>query len=170
MDLVPDDKFVGQKLAPFNPINKDGLIVALDMLGVKTMAPNSIFYDLGCGDGRALIEACRMNDSISAVGIEYDLSLCLRAREMIMIDGFQSRAVVFHDNVIGCCMDDASTIFVYLVPEGIKALRTELISALEKNVRIVTYVFSIPGIEPSRVEIYKGSTKLYLYTKDSLLS
>lgn len=169
MNLALDEQYVGEKLAPFNPINKDGLIVALNMLDVVTLIPDSVFYDLGCGDGRALVEACRMNGYISAVGIEYDLSLCGRAREIIMAEGYESRAQVVHGNVIGCKIDNASAIFIYLVPEGLKALKNDLLAALERNVRIVTYVFSIPGLKPARVEVYKSSTKLYLYTRESLV-
>lgn len=172
MNLISDpnlpDQFVGLKLAPFNPINNDGLKVALEMLDIKELSATSILYDLGCGDGRVLIEACKTNGSIRAVGVEYDLSLCIRARENISRDGFNLRAKVLHGNVMDISIDDASVIFIYLVPKGIVALSDVLKGALANNVRIVTYVFSIPSLIPSRVEIYKGSTKLYLYTRECL--
>ena len=163
-------QFVGLKLAPFNPINIDGLKVALEMLGVKKLSAMSKLYDLGCGDGRVLIEACKINDFLLVVGVEYDLSLCIRARENIASNGFDLRAKVFHSNVMDVDISDASVIFIYLVPDGIRALSDSLTVALANDVKIVTYVFSIPGLMPSRVEVYKGSTKLYLYTKDSLQS
>ena len=163
-------QFVGLKLAPFNPINIDCLKVALEMLGVKKLSAMSKLYDLGCGDGRVLIEACKINDFLLVVGVEYDLSLCIRARENIASNGFDLRAKVFHSNVMDVDISDASVIFIYLVPDGIRALSDSLTVALANDVKIVTYVFSIPGLMPSRVEVYKGSTKLYLYTKDSLQS
>ena len=60
-------QFVGLKLAPFNPINIDCLKVALEMLGVKKLSAMSKLYDLGCGDGRVLIEACKINDFLRVV-------------------------------------------------------------------------------------------------------
>ena len=47
-----------------------------------------------------------------------------------------------------------------------KALKEKLIQSLQKgSLRcIVTYIFSIPGLNPEKVILYKGSTKLYLYT------
>jgi precorrin-6B methylase 2 len=168
MDVIQEDQFIGLKLAPFNPINTDGLKVALEMLAVGEMTADSIFYDLGCGDGRVLVEACKVNKVIRAVGVEYDMSLCTRARAIIEKDGFSSRATVLHDNVLNIDINEASAIFIYLVPDGIKALKDVLLSALERGVRVVTYVFSIQGLKPARVEIYKESTKLYLYTKESL--
>lgn len=44
---------IGVKLAPYNPTNIDAVHIALDMLALES---SDIFYDLGCGDGRLLIE------------------------------------------------------------------------------------------------------------------
>lgn len=93
--------------------------------------------------------------------------------------------------MLNISFEDATTIFIYLVPEGMKALAPLLSAALAKNVRIVTYgktfntfnlyyfdiifiisssfsVFSIPGLVPTKVEIYKNITKIYLYEKQSI--
>ena len=35
----------------------------------------------------------------------------------------------------------------------------------ERGVRVVTYVFSIPGLTPKETRLYKGSTKMYLYQR-----
>lgn len=166
-DITPSSpvQYLGRKLAPFNPINVPCALIALEMLDVGSMPNESILYDLGCGDGRVLMEACKVNTGIRAVGVEYDLNLCERARENIRKNGLDSRAFVVHANIMDADTADAVSIFVYLVPEGLRAIKEMLLSALDRNVKIVTYVFSIPGITPTRVEIYKGSTKLYLYSR-----
>ena len=163
---------LGPKLAPYNPTNVECIILALRMLG---LGDNEHLFDLGCGDGRFMIEAIRGNNHLRAVGIEYDLNLCIRARENVSksLDLDQAeRCKVIHENVIDTDLNDATAIFIYLVPEGMKALRETLIQVLSKEngVRIVTYVFSIPGLVPQETKIYKGSTKLYLYTKESCCS
>jgi precorrin-6B methylase 2 len=162
------DHYVGVKLAPFNPINVACATIALQMLEVGSLTAGSKFYDLGCGDGRVLIEACKINDSIYAVGIDYDLSLCARALRNIRDNGYDLQATVLHENVMDADLENASSLFIYLVPEGIRAIEEKLLAALARDVKIVTYVFSIPDLQPTRIEIYKGSTKLYLYTKSSL--
>ena len=158
-------QYLGRKLAPFNPINIACAILALEMLDVKSMSSGSVLYDLGCGDGRVLMEACKINIGVRAVGVEYDVNLCERARGNINMNGYSSRVTVLHANVMNADIADASAVFVYLVPEGIRAIEEILLSALDRNVKIVTYVFSIPNITPTRVVIYKGSTKLYLYSR-----
>mmetsp|Transcript_30361 Transcript_30361/g.29007 ORF Transcript_30361/g.29007 Transcript_30361/m.29007 type:complete len:178 (-) Transcript_30361:298-831(-) len=169
IDGDQNQEFIGVKLAPFNPINVSALTIAFEMLQIEKLSEGSILYDLGCGDGRVLVEACKMNGLLRAIGVEYDLSLYIRAAENIRKNGFDSRAIVIHDNVLNISFKDASAIFVYLVPEGIKAILEVLLEALGKNVLIVTYVFSIPNIKPVKTILYKESTKLYLYSKESLI-
>jgi precorrin-6B methylase 2 len=162
-------EFIGLKLAPFNPINISALTIVFEMLQIEKLSEGSILYDLGCGDGRVLVEACKTNDLLRAIGVEYDLSLYIRATENIRKNCFDSRASIIHDNVLNVSFKDASAIFVYLVPEGIKAISEVLLEALGKNVLIVTYVFSIPKIKPVKTILYKESTKLYLYSRESLM-
>lgn len=162
------DHYVGVKLAPFNPINVACAVIALEMLDIGSMIAGSKFYDLGCGDGRVLIEACKINGGICAVGIDYDITLCARALRNIRDGGYGFQATVLHGNVMDVDLENASSLFIYLVPEGIRAIREKLLAALTQDVKIVTYVFSIPDLQPTGIEVYKGSTKLYLYTKSSL--
>lgn len=46
-------QLIGKKLAPYNPTNLDAVHIALEMLELNS---SDIFYDLGCGDGRLLVE------------------------------------------------------------------------------------------------------------------
>ena len=163
---------LGPKLAPYNPTNVECITMALTMLG---LGDHEYLFDLGCGDGRFMIEAIRRNNNVRAIGIEYDLNLCIRAQDNVSksLNVEQAeRCKVVHENVLNTDLSDATAIFIYLVPEGMKALRETLIELLkkEKGVRIVTYVFSIPGLVPQETQVYKGSTKLYLYTNDSCCS
>lgn len=78
----------GKKLAPFNPTSHDCIGLAL---GMMTLTLQDRLYDLGCGDGRFLVEvsvstpalkqltndlyyskACRQVPGIQTVGVEYD--------------------------------------------------------------------------------------------------
>lgn len=62
-------------------------------------------------------------------------------------------------------LSPATAIFVYLVPTGMSLLRPALETAiLDRGCRVLSYVFSVPGLRPNRVELYKKSTKLHLYT------
>jgi len=157
----PPSTTVGVKCAPFNPTHVECVSLALEML---SLGENEVLFDLGCGDGRFLVEGCRLHETIRGIGIEYDSLLCDRARTAVEAAGLSGRVVVYHQNVVDCDLTSATAIFVYLVPAGIALIRAALEEAIKRGVRIVTYVFSIPGLEPRRVELFKKSTKLYLYS------
>ncbi len=53
MEAEDSGSHKGPKLAPYNPTNMDAVHIALDML---ELSENDVLYDLGCGDGRLLIE------------------------------------------------------------------------------------------------------------------
>jgi len=53
VNIVTEDENIGPKLAPFNPTSTEAIKIALDLLELKD---NDVLYDLGCGDGRLLIE------------------------------------------------------------------------------------------------------------------
>ena len=51
------------------------------------------------------------------------------------------------------------------------AIRDSVIRAIrERNVRVITYVFSLSGLVPVEVQVYKQSTKIYFYDHRSLES
>ena len=60
---------------------------------------------------------------------------------------------------------NATCIFVYLVPEGMKAIQAKLADAYDNNVRIISYIFSIPTLVPNEVILFKNITKIYYYNK-----
>jgi precorrin-6B methylase 2 len=159
---------IGTKLAPYNPTNADCLNTALDMLELKA---EDVIYDLGCGDGRMMIMASLRCAGIRSVGIEYDGKLYKAANERIaaeLSEEQRSSVKVIHADVLEIDTNEATKFFIYLVPQGMRLLAPRLVEHLRRGARIVTYVFSIPGLEPQQVELYKGSTKLYLYTADSI--
>lgn len=164
---------IGEKLAPYNPTNTDACNIALDMLDLKE---GDVLYDLGCGDARLLVEAWnRMKESTGknpddidfrAIGIEYDSALFKRGQDQVIANGLiPEQATVIHDNVMNADYSDATALFIYLVPAGMKAVKDTLLSLMKdrEGLRVVTYVFSVPGMEPKEVNLYKQSTKLYLY-------
>eukprot|EP01032_Pedospumella_encystans_P015222 gene15222-17428_t len=154
---------IGKKLAPFNPAGNEVVDIALELLQVKS---GDVLYDLGCGDARLLARACQLNPLISGVGIEYDQEIYMRACELIRNHNLcEPQVRIMHDNVLNIDFSDATCIFVYLVPEGMKLLQPSLLEALRRGVRIVTYVFSIPELTPAEVRVYKGSTKIYFYNE-----
>ena len=127
------------RLAPFNPTHPDGAALALRLLG---LGPDDLLVDLGCGDGRLLVEAVRLH-GCRARGVELCPDLCERAQRAAAEAGVPAHVLLGdaaeHD------FSDATAVFVYLVPGGLRLLLPRLIEALNRGARIVSYGMHPPS-------------------------
>ncbi len=71
---------------------------------------------------------------------------------------------ILHQNVLDADISAATALFVYLVPEGMVLVKDRLAELVAAGSRVVSYVFSIPGMVPTRIVTYKKVMKIYLYT------
>mmetsp|Transcript_30029 Transcript_30029/g.50649 ORF Transcript_30029/g.50649 Transcript_30029/m.50649 type:complete len:181 (+) Transcript_30029:33-575(+) len=136
---------IGENLAPFNPSMQPVVDTALELLA---LTDSDVLYELGCGDGRVMIAAAIATPGLRCVGIEYDAEYAERARRAVETAGLEERVSVIHGNVLDVYMSDATSVFVYLVPKGMKLVAPMLKSLVdERGGRIVSYIFSVPGRE-----------------------
>ncbi|EEY57242.1 uncharacterized protein PITG_11070 [Phytophthora infestans T30-4] len=141
---------LGTKLAPFTPSGDGVLDHALDLLALST---DDVLFDLGCGDARILVHAAEKTGA-RCIGVEYDEDLVKRARTR---HGMEMLVEIQHEDALAVDLTLATALFLYLVPQGIKMLLPKLEEARRLHVRIVTYVFSIPGWKPDDQRTYKGT-------------
>eukprot|EP00968_Pinguiococcus_pyrenoidosus_P010218 scaffold803_cov310-Pinguiococcus_pyrenoidosus.AAC.131 len=154
----------GPYLAPFLPSSE---IVQRESLRMLELTSDAVLYDIGCGDARLLVEAARQH-GCQGIGIDYDEAIVLKARESVAQSGLADAIAILHENALETDLRAAHRIFVYLMPKGMAALRTTFVRILSEGGRIVSYVFSIPDLEPVEKLQPEPMTNLYLYTKDSL--
>ena len=89
------------------------------LLELAEIGPDDHLVDLGCGEGRVLIEAHRTVDC-RVTGVETDLRLVERARQTIAseLDG-DSRAQVVHGDAATYDLGDATAVFLFIPAEAI---------------------------------------------------
>ncbi|GMH59740.1 hypothetical protein TrRE_jg4390, partial [Triparma retinervis] len=74
-----------------------------------------------------------------------------------------------HGDVLEVDLSEATCVFVYLVPEGLKQIEGKLHELLRRGgTRIVSYMFSVPNLNPVEVVSTKGGCKVQLYDCTSL--
>ena len=213
-------------LAPFNPSCDQAQLTALQLLKLRP-EQEDVLFDLGCGDGRMLINAAQKHPDLRCVGIELDPvfvkrgqealrklprsiqrrvdirqgNLMMQQQEMTMNGNHPTRNASndtgtisnitdsHHNNgnnsnndegnsvtALGedcrhlSLLEDATAIYLFLLPKGIQKIQGLLDAIVEKrkqekkSFRVVAYMFSIREWEPVLVDrSTKGEAPLYLY-------
>ena len=119
-------------------------VVVRAMLREANIQPTDLLYDIGCGDGRILIEAVRRY-GCQAVGIEIDPLRAELARQNVRASGL-GRIRIVEGDARRYIMDDRSprppdVVLLYLD----ERLIAELAPRISRLARIVSSSHPIPG-------------------------
>ncbi len=145
------------------PTRKQLLAHVMRLADVK---PGVVFYDLGCGDGRVVIEAAKRGARGVCVELRRDLieQAMRNAREA----GVADRIRFVNKSFFDVDLSDADIVYMYLLTRVNAQLRPKLEKELRLGARVVTLDFEVPGWKPVQVEkhVVAGMTRvLYLYIK-----
>ena len=160
---------IGARLAPFNPTADDAIEAALSLAALKE---GERILDLGCGDGKFLLQAARSMPVIG-VGYEYDPAVYARGVERLAqarsAGGEEAEAasrVTLHlGDATLASVQGFSCVFVYLVPAGLELVRPQLEAVLSvPGGRVVSNMFSIKGLQADlrATRVVRGCS-VYLY-------
>lgn len=122
-------------LGPFLSTPSD-VIPALLELGNVTASDT--IADLGCGDGRILIEAAQRT-GCKAIGIESDADLAAEASRKAKAAGVGDRVRIINGDATSAELGQATTVFVFLPADATVALVEQLRSSLEPGTRIIAH-------------------------------
>jgi len=123
-------------------------VVREAMLAELHLTEHDVLYDLGCGDGRVLIEAYRQY-GCKGVGIEIDPQTANVARRNINAIGLADQIRIVTGNVLAYRYDGATAATVYLYPD----LIAKLAPKLTRIGRVASYSHEIPGRENRHIMV-----------------
>ena len=158
--LVPT-LVAGRSLAPWLPSHDEDVQAALDLARAK---PGETFYDLGCGEGHALLVAARRG--LRATGVELAPLLFLAAKARIAFGRVApGSAAVQYGDLFKKDISDADIIFVYGLPQALRGPFTDKVRREAKpEVRIVSCHFRISTLQEKGIGYSpEHNTALYLY-------
>ncbi len=115
-----------------------------------------VVYDLGAGDGALLITAAK-EFGARAVGVEIDPLRVIISKIAVFWAGQRKKVKIIRKNFFDADIEDATVIFMYLVPKALARLKPKLLKELKPGTRIVTFVYKIdlPIVEQDlKNEIY----------------
>ncbi|MFC1787805.1 SAM-dependent methyltransferase [Patescibacteria group bacterium] len=144
--------------APWVPTFKRDIKRLAKLLELK---PGDKFYELGCGDGRVCFALAKQT-KIKAVGIELSLLQYLigKLRQWLSCS---TRVQIKYGNVFNQDLSEADVIYLFLMPEVYQKIRTKFETELKDGARVVSYVWPIPGWEPTQVDKHLKAPNLFLY-------
>lgn len=128
--------------SPWAPWWRTNKKTARAMCRLARINKNDVLYDLGSGDGTALMVAAK-EFGAKGVGIEIDPLRALISALMININRLQNKVEIKRKNFYDVDISKASVIFVYLVPRALERLRPKLLEELKPGALLVSYKYEI---------------------------
>jgi len=131
--------------------------IVIDFADIKK---NDVFYDLGSGDGRILVEAAKKG--IKVIGVEKNPFLNWLARRKIK--NFKNVKIIQGD-IFKQKINDASIIVAYLSQKIAERLQKKIEKKVKKGTRIILIDHKFLDWEPSKVKKV-GLIPIRLYVKE----
>ncbi len=140
------------------PLPRDTIRKMLKLADVKK---NDVVYDLGSGDGRALVIAAK-EFRAKSVGIEKNKLLVWLSRWLIRKNNLQYKARIIRGDIFKENLRNADAILMYLSHKLTQKLKPKFEKELKKGTRIVSASHPIIGWKEDR-KIKTGHFYSYLY-------
>ena len=122
-------------------------LVSDAMLDMAEVGPKDIFFDLGSGDGRLVIEAAKRG--AFATGIEYEAELLEFSKKVAKQQGVSEKAVFYKADLFVADFSKATVISLFLTAELNLKLRP-LLLALPPGTRIISNSFDMGDWIPNK--------------------
>jgi len=121
------------------------------MLETAEVDRDDVVYDLGCGDGRLVVEAARRFGA-RGVGIELDPERIAEARANVEKAGVGHLVTIEQRNIFSVDLSEATVVTLYLLPE----LNVRLIPQLDRlraGARVISHDFDMEGVDADEIKM-----------------
>lgn len=119
------------------------------MLELAQLRATDAVYDLGCGDGRVVIEASRRSGA-RGVGVDLDPKLTRVAAQNAARAGVGARVAFRTEDLFATDVRDADAVLLFLWPEINLRLLPKLLRELRPGARIVSNMHDMGDFAPTR--------------------
>ena len=148
-------------IAPFVPTPPDVVVRMLELAGVT---PRDVVYDLGCGDGRIVIEAAARFGA-RGVGVDIDPVRIAESVANAELAGVSHLVRFVEQDVMTVDVSEATVVALYLFASSNERLLPRLTAQLRPAARVVSHEFSLGVWPPHVVERFvdQSGTRRVLY-------
>lgn len=127
--------------SPWAPWWRTNKTTAKAICKIAKINSKDVVYDLGCGDGEALLQVAKLG--AVGIGIEIDPSRVFIANLRTIKNNYQNKITIKKSNFFNEDLSKASVIIVYLVPKTLEKLLPKFKKELKKGTRIISYRYEI---------------------------
>ncbi len=113
-----------------------------------------VFYDLGCGDGRVVIEAVKQFGLLGK-GVDIDPARIIQSRERAALEGVEKKAKFLNESFFDSDITDATVVFIFLNNDLNRKLRPRFLRLLKPGSRIIMHTHDMGEWEPDVAETVK---------------
>lgn len=128
--------------SPWSPWWRTSGEIARLQLTLAKVTKKDIIYDLGCGDGTALITAAK-EFGARGVGVEIDPLRYYIAKLRVKFGRLSKEITISRDNFFQVDTSEATVVIMYLIPKTLARLKPKLLTELKPGTRIITFVYKI---------------------------
>jgi ribosomal protein L11 methylase PrmA len=143
----------------YEPSSPEIVTAMLELANVKS---SDIVYDLGCGDGRIVIEAARKYGA-RGVGIDIDPERIKEARENARKAGVAGRVTFRTQDLFEADIRKATVVMLYLFPWVNLKLRPKLWKELKPGTRVISHSHDMGDWTPEK-QVEAGGDAIYFWT------
>ena len=133
--------------------------VVRQMLVLADLKPGDVLYDLGSGDGRAVIMAAK-DFGATSVGVELRDDLAKRALDNIQKLDLNDKTRIIQKDIFNVNLSAANVVFLYLTTSANEKIKPKLEAELKPGTRVVSHDYEILGWKPLKVDTFCENPKL----------
>ena len=137
--------------------------IVREALKLAEPTPNDILYDLGCGDGRVVVQAA-LGYGCRSIGFELDPKRVQQTQSRINRTGVSEIAEVRQRDMLSISdLDKATIIFLYLPQPAINRIRPVLLNDCLRGTKVIsvsTWFYGWPTEKELAIRV--GSIKWYI--------
>jgi uncharacterized protein (TIGR03000 family) len=145
---VKDDKWPDDILVRYVPTPPE---VVEAMLKLADVSKDDVVYDLGCGDGRLVVDAVKKFGAKRGVGVDLDPARIKDSNATAAAAGVQDKVEFRQADVLKIPdYSDASVVTLYMGEDLNQALRPILQKSLKPGSRVVSHRFTMGDWKPDK--------------------
>lgn len=119
------------------------------MLELAALRPDDVVADLGCGDGRLVIEAVRRG-AARGLCVDIDRDLIAKARDNARAAGVAERIAFVNEDLFAVDLRGVSVVTLFLSAQVNRELRPKLVQELAPGARVVSHWHDMGDWPPRR--------------------